>query len=193
MERKVCVVGNSHVGKTSIIFREVNNDFESTTNTVLATYRTKNYFCSGKEIQLNIWDTAGQEQYRSMAPIYYQNSHAIIIVFSFDDQNSFNDIEKWHKNIIETVGLETGAKLYICGNKIDLEWQVSGEMVKSKAQELSIPYFETSAKSGSGISEMFQKIAQDLAQVNNPNSVSDNGINITSPQKTTEENKKGCC
>ena len=101
---KVCLVGESGVGKTCIIDRFVRNIFrEDEPPSISASYSKKFLqFDDGKTIEFHIWDTAGQEKYRSIGKLFYKDSHAVILVYDITCQNSFDEIKKfWYKEIKE--------------------------------------------------------------------------------------------
>lgn len=161
---KVVVVGNSSVGKTSVLKRETDDSFEdSTTSTLGASFASKVIEIDEKEVHLQIWDTAGQERYRSMAPMYYRESRAAIIMFSVIDKESFIQVEFWFRSIKES---QVSAILYLVGNKIDLvdEREVSSVEAESLAENYGAAYFEVSAKTSIGVHDLFVSVAKDITQ-----------------------------
>lgn len=134
---KIILVGDPAVGKTNILRRFTCNEFmEDSKSTVGIEFSSKLFDFGEHVIKVNIWDTAGQERFRSITLSYYKGSKGAIIVYDVSRRESFNHIEKWHKDIIENT--EEGISIILLGNKCDLEnRQVSIEEANNKAKSLS--------------------------------------------------------
>jgi Ras-related protein Rab-1A len=138
-------------------------------------YFVKEETVDDKVIRVKIWDTAGQEQYKSLTKNFYRKSNGIIIVFDLTDNDSFQTVSGWFKNAKEFS--EENIKMILIGNKFDLTRVVPYEEAKSLAETLNIPYFETSAKENTGITEAIRKLVADVIggncnfQNNNSNKV----------------------
>ena len=165
---KVIIVGDTYTGKTCIMNRYINDDFDaSTENTVGATTLTKELSFNDTKYILNIWDTAGQEQYHSIIPVYYRDADAAIIVFDITNPKSFDSVEYWKHSVQEE---EPNCKiLALCANKIDLREKssdeidlISPEKITETALTLGLPFFECSAATGEGIVKLFQTIFSDI-------------------------------
>uniref|UniRef100_A0AC35GHG3 Uncharacterized protein n=1 Tax=Panagrolaimus sp. PS1159 TaxID=55785 RepID=A0AC35GHG3_9BILA len=162
---KVITVGNSGVGKTSIILRADGQEFSSNVVASLgASYVSAHSKHDGKEIILQIWDTAGQERFRSMIPLYARNARACILVYDITLRQTFHDIPIWLREL-EKSACELGV-IMVVANKTDLEEfrVVSEEEGLQLAEKLGATYFETSAKSGSGISTTVKKLGELVAE-----------------------------
>ena len=104
MSKKVVIIGDTGVGKTSILFRYVYNKFESQmSSTFGAGFKSKDipYNSDGDTIRLNLWDTAGQEKYDSVTKMYFKNAEAAIIVYDITNENSFERLQKYYKDLDE--------------------------------------------------------------------------------------------
>lgn len=160
-EAKVVVLGDAGVGKTSVIQRFIAGSFEEWTKaTIGASFASKTVpVAAGGNVKLSIWDTAGQEQFQSMAPIYYRNANAALLVFDLLGMESFKKAQFWIDQLIASG--PPGVKIAIVGNKVDreIERQVPMEVAAAYADEIGSAYFETSAKTGAGIAELFAHIA----------------------------------
>lgn len=163
---KTVIIGDTFVGKTSIITRLTTDAFGDTKPTIGAqhqVYKTSNK--QGEEIVLDLWDTAGQERFRSVVPMFYKGSKSIIIVYDITNQDSFEGAKRW---IEEIESFNSNAVLSIVGNKLDLQEQrkVSLESAKLYANQHKASYFECSAKENLGIKEIFEDIAERMPKWN---------------------------
>lgn len=163
---RVVLIGDSSVGKTCIVNRFVNNQFrEDELNTIGAMYENYKERRNGSEVSLQIWDTAGQEKFKSLSPIYFRNAAAAICVFSLTSRASFANIKSWIDSFHDVAG--SRAIVYIAANKCDLEheFEVTVEEAKEWAAEQNLKLFTTSAKTGEGIVAMFRELAEELYRV----------------------------
>eukprot|EP00298_Acanthocystis_sp_HF-20_P002394 c12810_g1_i1.p1 GENE.c12810_g1_i1~~c12810_g1_i1.p1 ORF type:complete len:211 (+),score=77.02 c12810_g1_i1:52-684(+) len=190
---KILMLGSTGVGKTSLANQYVRGQFfPKTTTTIGAAFLAKNITIEGQALALQVWDTAGSEQYRSMVPLYYRGAHAAILVFDVTSKKSFEDIRGWvddlkQHNVNNTI-------LGIACNKIDLPNQeVDIKEVKAYADSLNCPFFETSAATGQGISELFDYISKGVFEtyVKQRAKTQNGNINVaTSPPPKTDNS---CC
>nr|BAN20500.1 rab5 [Riptortus pedestris] len=158
---KVVLLGEGCVGKTSLVLRYVEDKFNDKHLTTLqATFLNKKLNIGGKRINLAIWDTAGQEKFHALGPIYYRMSNGAILVYDITDEDSFQKVKNWVKELKKMLGSEIC--LTIAGNKIDLEKErnVPVEDAEEYAKTVGATHFHTSAKENSGIEEMFVELAQ---------------------------------
>ena len=157
---KVILVGNSGVGKTSIINRFYNNSFyELMNSTIVMNHVNKIIQIKGKSVILNVWDTAGQEQYKSCNKLFIKNSNIVILVYDITDKKSFDDLEYWYDFIRKELG-ETPL-IALVGNKNDLmeDEQVDEELGKECAIKWDAFFTLLSAKENEkGIQSFFEKI-----------------------------------
>jgi small GTP-binding protein len=163
MEAKVVLLGAASVGKTSIVMRVCSDEFDiEQPQTIGAQYQTKTIPTDRADIVLRIWDTAGQERFRSLAPMYYQGCRAAVVVFSVVDPPSLPEAERWIHELRNR--LEAMPDLYLVGNKADLDGhdRIGVEDATAAADSLGAHYFETSAKSGQNVQELFAAIANNI-------------------------------
>lgn len=154
---KLIICGDINVGKTCIINRYMELDCNNVTNTVgISTIRT-NINIKGEETILDIYDTAGDEKYRSMLPAYFRGSDIAIVVFSIDDHEAYNNLQYW-SNTLDDYCPEV-LKILVC-NKIDLEKKISDEELRMAESIFGVNYLvRTSALTGEGIQDIFDIIA----------------------------------
>jgi small GTP-binding protein len=157
---RIVTIGDSSVGKTSIVKKFVRDTFDPTEkNTVGALYDTFTDTIDGRDIEVQIWDTAGQEQYRSLSPVYFRSAAAALLVFDITNRLSFDNLDEW---LISFRNASTAqALLFLIGNKSDLEDSRKVQKFEGKdwADRHDCDYFETSARAGIGIRELFREVA----------------------------------
>ena len=161
---KIIIIGNSGVGKSCLSSQATRHYFETSHLTTIGfEYFTFNIKIEEKVIKLQIWDTCGQEAYKSLITSFYRNASLAILVYSIDNQNSFNNIEVWLNEIKSQSNPET--KIFLIGNKIDLENErkISTETAQQFSNEHAFNYFdETSAKTGANAQNVFIQAAKEL-------------------------------
>ena len=164
---KITLIGDSGVGKSSIIGRFITGFFNEEMNSTLGlNYSQKFYEKNGKKISLNLWDTAGQEKFRSLGNNFYKDSFIIIIVYDICNKASFQSIkEVWYPDI-QRFGEKVNI-IALVGNKKDKyeEEEVPEEEAKSYAKEIDANFFLVSANSGDGIEQMFQSLADNFFDI----------------------------
>ena len=155
---RVVVVGDSEVGKTSLIQKYTRGSFDvHQKNTIGAVFHTQEKDVGGKTVVMQIWDTAGQEKYRSLGPIYYRDARAGIAVFDVTSQDSLPSLERW---IADFRKHTEDPVLFIVGNKCDLEEQriVTESDARDFARQNDADCYFTSAKTGQGVNELFEAV-----------------------------------
>lgn len=165
---KVVLLGEGKVGKTSIITRYVRDQFsEIYKETEQAAHLTKRLNIEGRSVNLAIWDTAGQEKYHAVAPIYYRDSDGAILVYDITDNDSFKKVCNWRRELRKIVG---DIPFCIVGNKTDLEKyrNVSQEEAEQYSTSVNAKHFQTSAKLNKGISEVFLDITRRMLKAVQP-------------------------
>lgn len=159
-ETKVVFLGDSGVGKSSLLLRFHRNEFSDAFEVTIggAFLQTKVELEKGNIITLDVWDTAGQERFRSLMPLYYRQASAAVIVYDVGDNKSFQRCEYWVKTLKEQ---EPNCLLFLVGNKADRETrEVTQESVNEFSKCHNMISFETSAKTAKGVQPLFQKIAE---------------------------------
>ena len=167
---KAVIIGDSNVGKSSIMTRYCDNIFNlSNISSTGIDFRYKTVNIDDKKIKFQLWDTPGQEKFRTLTTAYYKNAHIIILVFDITNKISFQNINRWLNEIKQI--LTPNVKIFLIGNKCDeLKREVTTEEVTLYAQELNIIYIETSAKTGDGITDIFHTIGQNMMMFNTESS-----------------------
>ena len=157
---KYFIIGT--VGKTTIISRYIKGKYiKINERTVNTTSSQKIISVNGIPIQLNIWDTAGEEKYHALAPIFYHKSDGAIIVYDCSKKETFERAEKWFTELNELS--ESNPRIILVGNKIDLpDKKVTTEEGQYLAQKYNANFFEISALIGNGIDTIFEDIANKI-------------------------------
>jgi len=217
LRAKLLIIGDSHVGKSSILANFTDQTFHHhmaptygkffTFSLLFISkgidYRIKKVQVNNETIKLEIWDTAGQEKFRSIGRNFYRNCMGIVIAFDLTNRESFNNIERWLKSLNDET--DDNVIKVIVGNKMDLKREIKKEEVNQLIGS-NYPFFETSAKTGEGIKEMFEFITKKvykkfLANLND-SIIGDPSINMSPPrmtltgkgvEETTKDKKKKCC
>jgi len=193
---KVITLGESGVGKTSIIRRYVQSIFdENIMSTLGINYNLKEIkLKGGKTLQLKLIDTAGQEKFKAIAKSYFKNTDAVLFVFAFNSQESFDNIKDWIEMFDENRNGKTGIPKYLVGNKSDQEKEVDDDQInKFKEEYKDFKYYETSAKNNDGIDKMFQDLGEELYKIlveKKGNPKTQNAIKIS---KYSKSKPKGNC
>lgn len=162
---KIVTIGDSGVGKTSIVNMFYNKIFpDKTSPTVGASYMNCRVHVPGYgETTLNIWDTAGQEKFQSLIPLYIRNASAVLYVFDVSQVPSIEALEEQLREY--EVSIDAKAIMVLCANKVDIVHdRVVCEMYKEWAESREFRFFATSAMTGEGIDDMFNTLAQTLVQ-----------------------------
>ncbi|XP_062586385.1 ras-related protein Rab-21-like [Saccostrea cucullata] len=197
---KCVLLGEGCVGKTSLVLRYVENKFNDKHITTLqASFLTKKLNIGGKRVNLSIWDTAGQERFHALGPIYYRDSNGAILVYDITDEDSFQKVKNWVKELRKMLGNEIC--LCIAGNKIDLEKERHVSVAEAEAYAASVgaKHFHTSAKLNKGIEEMFLDLSKGMIEKagedNNRNQRDGSNrksVVVVDDEAPTQQ-KSGCC
>ena len=197
---KLIFLGDQSVGKSCILNRFMNDTFtEEYQATIGLDFQSKNVQIDNQDIHLLLYDTAGQEKFRSLIPMYTRDANIILLVYDISSKDSFVHLTDW-LNDLTTINKDE-VIFAVVGNKIDLEEQriVKLEEGENFAKEHDFIFAEVSAKTGDGFSELFYKNLFEKIRIKfrpggqQPNSeVKDFKFNIEQEAKKNE-NKKGCC
>eukprot|EP00825_Cyclidium_porcatum_P018681 TRINITY_DN2126_c0_g1_i6.p2 TRINITY_DN2126_c0_g1~~TRINITY_DN2126_c0_g1_i6.p2 ORF type:complete len:161 (+),score=32.50 TRINITY_DN2126_c0_g1_i6:194-676(+) len=148
---------------------------QSTWDTLGGAYVEKNVeLQNGETIKLSIWDTAGDERYRSLTPLYYRDAAVAVLVYDVSDMNSFKDLNYWIQELSTKVKADNMI-ISLIGNKNDIEVnekKVTTQTAETFAKDNNLLFQECSAKTGLGIEEAFEQIIQHYLQIQNQNKIS---------------------
>lgn len=189
---KLVLLGESAVGKSSLVLRFVKNQFDDyRESTIGAAFLTQTITLDeGTKVKFEIWDTAGQERYKSLAPMYYRNANCAVVVYDITQRSSLDKAKAWVKELQRQAS--DGIVIALAGNKLDLAANRAIETSEAEAyaKEAGLLFFETSAKTAENVNQIFTAIAQKLphdvptrprpargVDLNRPSSSSSGGCN----------------
>ena len=199
---KIILLGDSCVGKSSILRRYVHNSFTCSSNSTIASdFEEKNIEIDQDSVAcLKIWDTVGQERYSILIKNYYKDSHGVIIVFDLSNKESVENIKNILKDVYDHAPRDV--VIFIVGNKLDLTEDRKVTEAEVKNQFNKIGYYEVSAKSGNNISLLFEQLTYKIIEKQNEEKNSDdkvirgpdgrNSIQLVNDSTKRKLNKK-CC
>ena len=190
---KIILLGDSAVGKTCIINRYLNNEFISeATSTLGSISNKKEVIKNERKYSMNIWDTTGQEKYRSITNLFINGSNIVILVYSIDSKSSFESLDFWYNSVKEKLERQNYL-LSVVGNKGDLteNEQVSEEEAKKFAAEINAKFYLVSAKEDpNGIHNLFDSLMDEFIDNSKLYTNDTDSINIS--YETKNKKKSNC-
>ena len=186
---KILLLGDTSVGKTCFLMRYTDNTFQEIhMSTIGLDYKLKNVqLDDGKMYKIQIWDTAGQDRFRSITKNYYKGAHGIVLIYDITDKKTFENVRNWVRQIKEEVSDKVC--IILVANKIDAEEKrvVSTEEGEKMAAEFNIMFFECSAKTGDNIDNAFNELVKKT--IENYSKIDAAGKKLVKKKNK----KKGCC
>lgn len=161
---KLVLLGESAVGKSSLVIKFGKGTFtDNRESTIGAAFIAQSVYLEDRNttVRFEIWDTAGQERYKSLAPMYYRNANAAVVVFDLTSSQSLTRAKAWVREL--RLRADENTVIALAGNKVDADnREVSKEAAMDYAANEDLLYFETSAKTGENVTEMFRAIAEKM-------------------------------
>ena len=196
---KVVLIGDMKVGKTNIVSRYIKNEFnKDSMSTIGVEFGSKELVIEGHNVKVQIWDTAGQEKYKSITNAYYKGAKGAFVVYDITNKNSFDNADNWLNNL--RASADKKCSIILIGNKSDLEdkREVSIEQGEEKAKNSEIAFMETSALSGDNIDKAFEMMINEAYKICHSEMLADVNIDIGKsdelslkrPKEETPDNKK---
>ena len=191
-EIKVILIGESGTGKTSLINAAIGLQFkENLESTTTNSFSSKKVKINGKEYVLNLWDTIGQEKFRSLTKIFVKDSKIVLLVYDITRKQTFEELNFWYKMIQDILGEEP--ILGICGNKQDLfvREQVKEETAKKYAEGKNIPFKLTSAKNPLTFNKFLEELVGKYVEKigGGKNNINGGKIDLKKKDKTNDKKK----
>ncbi|KAG5176168.1 ras family-domain-containing protein [Tribonema minus] len=170
MTIRILLLGDSGVGKTSLMLRYTEDHFSpNLLSTAGVDFKVRHLDINGRRVRCQIWDTAGQEKFHVITRAYYRGAHGIALVYDVADADSFKNVNYWVANIqthAPAAGREGICKVLL-GNKVDLpaeHREVSSAAGNEVGEEFGVRYFEVSAKDGTGVQDAFDTLAREIVE-----------------------------
>ena len=192
------LIGDSTVGKTCFLLRYFKNQFsEVFLSTIGIDKEIKHVKVGNDTYKLTLWDTAGQERFKCLPKKYYQNADGVLLLFDVTNEETFNNVTNWMKDVKENSnkeGKQSDIALYLIGNKIDKsdERVISKELAETQAKSLGMKYFEVSCKINLNVTEVMARMIMECHMKANH---IENCFKLAPTKSSTNggEKKKGCC
>ena len=194
---KVLLLGNSDVGKSSLLLRFVDSLWnDAFVPTIGVDFKVKTLEINNKKVKMQIWDTAGQERFRTVVSTYFRGAHGILLLYDVTNKDSFKNLENWLIEI-EKNSSDKVLKILV-GNKCDLsdDREIQTEEGQAFAVRNGMEFMETSAKMNTIVSEAFETLGKLMIEFNskgNNNSQSGEGKNLKANSGKDLNTKKKCC
>lgn len=165
LNAKILLIGNSSVGKSSILLRFSDETWlseDESSATIGVDFRVTKMDVRGKKVKLSIWDTAGQERFRTITSSYYRGAQGIILVYDVANRESFEALPRWFSEL-ETYVSPSVVKIVV-GNKVDKEFsrQVTTEEGRAFAERMGTLFVESSAKTKVGVQDTFRELVEKI-------------------------------
>lgn len=164
---KILLIGDSGVGKSSLLVSFISNHVDDLSPTIGVDFKIKHLMVGGKKLKLTIWDTAGQEKFRTLTSSYFRNTQGIILVYDVNERETFTNLsEVWAKEI-ELYSTNQDCIKMLVGNKVDKEGErvVTNEEGIAFAQEYGCIFLECSAKTRANVEKCFEVLAHKILEV----------------------------
>ncbi|XP_076822349.1 ras-related protein Rab-13-like isoform X1 [Clavelina lepadiformis] len=175
--KKIIVLGDSGAGKTALLKRIIYNNFDQTQATVGLEFGVASAKVNGVHYtKLEIWDTAGSEKFRSLAPLYMRDADGVIMVYAVDDPQSFESLEGWISAFKDCHSDPNGVAVVLVANKLDLNEAVPAKIGRNFAKNLKVPFFEVSAKEATNVETAFQTLVQGIIEKSNQKNLTDDRL-----------------
>eukprot|EP01088_Endostelium_zonatum_P014862 TRINITY_DN340_c0_g1_i1.p1 TRINITY_DN340_c0_g1~~TRINITY_DN340_c0_g1_i1.p1 ORF type:complete len:209 (+),score=50.28 TRINITY_DN340_c0_g1_i1:134-760(+) len=179
---KILLIGDSGVGKSALLLRFADDTYhESYISTIGVDFKIRTIKLDGKLVKLQIWDTAGQEKFRTITSSYYRGAHGIIVAYDVTDEASFNHVTNWLQEIDKyTVGGGVSVNKLLVGTKTDMVSNrvIDTEKGKKCAVDLGLSFVETSAKTGDCVEDAFLTMAREIKNKLYPDGKSQKGDEV---------------
>ena len=199
---KIIIVGDAGVGKSCLLRRFADQSFtDNYINTIGVDFKVRTLEIGGKSVKLNIWDSAGQERFRTIVNTYYRGAHGIIVVYDTTDRDSFDHLQDWLSDVSELA--EPNARKMLVGTKVDIDGagrHVPKDAIASLSAAIKVPYIETSSKTGLNVEQAFNQMTAMLLEEMSSGDIATGDQNVIrldgqalNAKDRSRQKKKKCC
>lgn len=162
---KIVVIGDSGVGKTSLLNRYIDNYFTTDHNSTIGVeFKAKTFVVNGENCTFHIWDTAGQERFRAITSTYYRGAHGVILCYDTSNMETFKNMEEWLGEVNHYIA---DAQILMVGTKTDKRREVPYNMAAEYARKNNVTYVETSSKNNTNIHGAFDTLIKNMYKAQN--------------------------
>jgi len=189
---KVLLIGDSGTGKSNLLLRYADDFYRADiASTIGVDFKVCTRTIDGKVAKMYLWDTAGQERFRTITMGYYRGSHGIVVVYDVTDRESFSRVRMWMQEIAKYTGPSTQKMLV--GNKVDLVSKrvVTTDEGQMMADELEVPFLETSALNSHNVESAFEMLLRDMVANATETEASQRRLGL--PLRRDDVSWQGCC
>ena len=196
---QILLIGDSSVGKTSLILRYAFDFFKDEYFSIVGgDFYTKHEIINNMNVLVRLWDTAGQERFKSLTPNYFKNAEGVMLTYDITKTESFENLKFWINSIKTNLGDKNiFIPIIIVGNKLDMEHmrEITKENADKFSKEYNYKYFETSAKTGEGVDDAVRDLVNQILEKSDKFEEERNERNSVKINENQEDNpkKKGCC
>ncbi|XP_046386933.1 ras-related protein Rab-35 [Ischnura elegans] len=193
---KLLIIGDSGVGKSSLLVRFADNTFSGNYITTIGVdFKIRTVEIEGERVKLQIWDTAGQERFRTITSTYYRGTHGVIVVYDVTNGDSFANVKRWLHEIEQNCDV---VNRILVGNKNDAPDKkvVLTEDAQRFADQMGIQLFETSAKDNLNVEEMFMAVTRQVLRTKKERKerqAIQNSDTVNLRSRTSKQSKRKCC
>lgn len=195
---KLLLIGDSGVGKSCLLLRFADDTYnESFISTIGVDFKIRTIELEGRTVKLQIWDTAGQERFKTITSSYYRGAHGIIVVYDVTDADTFTNVKSWFQEIDRYAS--EGCNKLLVGNKSDMstDRQVEYSTGKDLADQLGIPFLETSARNSTNVEQAFLTMAKQIKDRVGTQKLASSAaagrVNLPASGTKVESPSGGCC
>ena len=206
---KLLLIGESSVGKSCLLLRFSEDKFtDDFLPTIGIDFKVRHTVINDRKVKLQVWDTAGQEKFRTITKAYYRGAQGMLLVFDVTNWDSFDKVRNWMTSIQENT--TDPVTIYLVGNKCDVPFpkgeeeeeegkqerpvrRITQEKAQELAREFNVEYFETSARDGTNVESTFLRLAGAVLEKMPAQERKEQGVTLAKTRKDPKDGRRSCC
>ena len=206
---KLLLIGESSVGKSCLLLRFSEDKFtDDFLPTIGIDFKVRHTVINDRKVKLQVWDTAGQEKFRTITKAYYRGAQGMLLVFDVTNWDSFDKVRNWMTSIQENT--TDPVTIYLVGNKCDVPFpkgeeeeeegkqerpvrRITQEKAQELAREFNVEYFETSARDGTNVESTFLRLAGAVLEKMPAQERREQGVTLAKTRKDPKDGRRSCC